>query len=230
MRCTHTHLVQPAGGSIQRRPHSRQSSCPGISPVQLEEGISLDKSDASEPMLALTERYARFGPPYRRMYVHVPRGGVCLSAFVAVRNREGGILFGRPRINSIWPERGCLPLWRVREIRTNGEWILPASHLLMGESPEAAANRIARIWLGLPRARPQLVAIDSSSFPTGEWAGYGRTRRRVQHWTLCFLYELRRDRLPRQSPLWEELEFFSKTEARRLKIGRLHRGLLPALK
>jgi 8-oxo-dGTP pyrophosphatase MutT (NUDIX family) len=181
-------------------------------------------------MLPLAERYARFGPPYRRMYVHVPRGGVCLSAFVVVRGRQGGILFGRPRPSAIWPERGCLPLWRVHEIRKNGEWILPASHLLMGESPEAAAKRVARIWLGWPRAQPQLTAIDSGSFPTGEWAGSGKSRRKVYHWTLCFLYQIRSDRLPRPSPVWEELQFFSKTEARKLHIGRLHRGLLPAIK
>jgi ADP-ribose pyrophosphatase YjhB (NUDIX family) len=181
-------------------------------------------------MLPLTERYARFGPPYRRMYIHVPRGGVCLSAFVVVRDRQGRILFGRPRAHSAWPERGCLPLWRVREIRKNGEWILPASHLLMGEAPDAAAKRIARIWLGLPGAKPLLAAIDSSGFPTGGRSGSGRSRRREFHWTLCFVYQLRIERLPKAPPPWEELRFFPKGDIRRLTIGRMHRDLLPLVR
>ena len=180
-------------------------------------------------MLPLPERYARFGAPNRKLFIHVPRGGVCLSAFVVVRNQRGDALLGRPRLHRTWPERGCLPLWRVREITREGEWILPASHLLMGEAPEDAARRIARIWLGLPKAKPRFAGIDSSQFPTAEPAGSGRTPHRQYHWTLCFLYELRRERLPRPSPLWEEQRYFSKDRIKTLKIGRLHRDVLLAL-
>jgi ADP-ribose pyrophosphatase YjhB (NUDIX family) len=181
-------------------------------------------------MLARTERYARFGPTYRRMYIHVPRGGVCLSAFVVVRDRQGRILFGRPRAHPAWPERGCLPIWRVREIRKSGEWILPASHLLMGEAPDDAARRIARIWLGLPNANPKLAALDSSSFPTGGGRGSRRSKRKDYHWTLCFVYQLRVNRKPRTLPMWEELQFISKAGAKTLTIGRMHRDLLPLVK
>jgi ADP-ribose pyrophosphatase YjhB (NUDIX family) len=181
-------------------------------------------------MLPLTSRYARFGAPYRRMYIHVPKGGVCLSAFVVVRDTRGRILFGRPRAHSAWPERGCLPLWRVREIRKNGEWILPASHLLMGESPDAAARRIARVWLGQPTATPLMTAIDSSGFPGAGGPTPGKTHPRNFHWTLCFVYQLRIDRLTRTPTPWEELRFFSRAELRTLKIGRMHRDLLPLVK
>jgi len=181
-------------------------------------------------MLPLTERYARFGPALRSMYIHVPPGGVCLSAFLVVRDRRGRILFGRPRIHRAWSEQGCLPSWRVREIQKNVEWILPASHLLMGESPDDAAKRIARIWVGRPDARPRLAVIDSSSFPTGPPSRAGKKKRRDFHWTLGFVYRLRVDRLPTMPRTWEELKFFSPAEIRNLTIGRMHGDLLPLVK
>jgi ADP-ribose pyrophosphatase YjhB (NUDIX family) len=190
--------------------------------------LNLPKPDRRQRMLPVTERYARFGVPDPKLFIHVPRGGVCLSAFIVVRNQSGSVLFGRPRPNAAWQERGCLPPWRVREIIKNDEWILPASHLMMGEAPEAAAKRISRIWLGLPRAKPRFIGVDSSRFPTGEARGSGPTRGRVYHWTLCFLYELKVERPPGPLPVWEEQRFVPKAQIRTLRIGRLHRDVLRA--
>jgi ADP-ribose pyrophosphatase YjhB (NUDIX family) len=179
-------------------------------------------------MLPITERWARWGSTNRKWFVHVPRGGVCLSAFLIVRNRRGDVLFGRPQPHSTWPERGCLPRWRVDEINRNEEWILPASHLMMAESPDRAARRIAREWAGLPHAKLRFIGIDSSQFPMGGRVGRGRTRRRVYHWTLCFLYEARSERSPRPSPKWKVLTFIPKKRIRGLRIGRFHRDVLLA--
>lgn len=173
-----------------------------------------------------TVRWARFGPTDRSWFVHVPPGGFCLSGFVVVRDRRGGILLGRPRRHPAWPEKGSLPYWRIEQIGRRGEWILPASHLMVEESPEHAARRIARDWAGLPAARPWLLAIDSSRRDTGRSAGSGRSRRKVYHWDVGFIYGLRSERIPAATPWWKELKFFAPADLRKIRIGRAHRDIV----
>jgi ADP-ribose pyrophosphatase YjhB (NUDIX family) len=175
---------------------------------------------------SVTERWARFGPRDTRWFAHVPEDGVCRSVFVFVRNPTGAILLGRPRAHRDWPEKGCVPLWRLREVAGHGEWTLPASHLLMDEAPDAAARRVAADWAGLSRARPRLVTATSELMPTGRWTGKGRNRRPRNHWALCFLYELRTKRKPVRRPGWSELQFFSIPEAKTATLGRGHGDLL----
>jgi len=171
-------------------------------------------------------RWARLGPTDRRWFIHVPAAGVCLSAFVIVRNRRGDILLGRPRRHRAWPERGCLPYWRVRDIEERGEWILPASHLLMEEAPSTAARRIARVFGGVRSGRPRLIAIDSSRMGTGQWTGRGRSRHRVHHWAIGFVYEVRTGRGPPSAPWWSETKFVPVSKLRQARIGRGHRDLI----
>ena len=178
--------------------------------------------------LPLTQRWARFGTPDRRWFVHVPEGGFCVSAFLIVRDRRGAILLGRPRLHEAWPDRGCVPFWRLREFIRERVWVLPASHFLMDEAPEAAAKRVARDWAGLPSSSPKLVTVTSELFPTGGTLRAGRSRHPVNHWALCFIFDVSTGARHRTPPSWEELRFFSGEELRTLRIGRGHEDLIRA--
>jgi len=180
-------------------------------------------------MLPVTSRWARFGPTNRSWFIHVPRGGFCVSAFVVVRNRRGDVLLGRPTLHRDWPEEGCLPVWRVREEVRAGSWILPASHFLMDESPDHASVRISRKWAGLPGVKPRLVVVESHLFPTDMWAGTGPRRRRINHWALCFIFEVRTDRVPKKGPWWAELRFVPLSELSSIRIGRSHDDIIGSL-
>jgi ADP-ribose pyrophosphatase YjhB (NUDIX family) len=171
-------------------------------------------------------RWARFGPTDRKWLMHVPVAGVCLSAFVIVRNRKGDILLGRPRPHPAWAEKGCLPRFRVQELVQQKAWILPASHLMVEEAPEMAARRICRDWAGLRGADPKLIAIDSSRMATGRSTGSGRNRRPLNHWAVGFVYEVRTDHPPAPAPWWSETKFIPRASLRTTRIGRAHRDII----
>jgi ADP-ribose pyrophosphatase YjhB (NUDIX family) len=156
--------------------------------------------------------------------IQVPPAGLCLSSFLFVENPKGEVLLGRPALHRAWPLKGSLPLWRVREIIQAGEWVLPASHLLFGEAPSAAAVRVARDWAGLPTARPEFVGVDSGTRPSSRTRG-GRTQ---YHWDIGFLYRARAMRLPPAGPWWAETRFVGRRGWERLKVGRGHRDTLRA--
>lgn len=177
-------------------------------------------------MLPLPSRWARFGPPDRAWFSHVPKGGFCVSAFLIVRNRRGDVLLGRPKEHLDWPEKGCLPMWRVRDVLKENSWILPASHFLMDESPDDAAVRIMRAWAGISQGTPRLLGVESEVMPTQAWVGSGKVRRRVNHWAMCFVYELRTNRLPKPPRAWAELKFVPVRELKATRIGRNHGDLL----
>jgi ADP-ribose pyrophosphatase YjhB (NUDIX family) len=182
-------------------------------------------------MLPLQSRWARFGPPDRAWFSHIPVGGFCVSAFLIVRNRKGDVLLGRPKEHKDWPEKGCLPIWRVRAVQAEGGWILPASHFLMDESPEHAAKRIMVSWAGISSGSPRLLGVESEIMSTGASVGSGRSHRRANHWALCFVYELKTNRLPEPPRAWAELKFIPVRELRKIHLGRSHGDLLfPYLK
>lgn len=175
----------------------------------------------------LPVRWARFGPEDRRWFCHVPRGGVCLSVFLFVRNRAGKILLGRPRLHRDWPEKGCLPTWRLRPLVREGRWILPASHLLMHEAPDHAARRVLRDWGGGSGRALRLVSVESEVFGPGPKVGRSR-RASPPHWAVAFLYECRTDAKPRLARGWSELRFVPLDAPYPVPIGRDHADLIRA--
>ena len=181
--------------------------------------------------LPLQSRWARFGPPDRAWFSHIPKGGFCVSAFLIVRNRRGDVLLGQPKEHRDWPEKGCLPDWRVRDVQKENGWILPASHFLMDEAPEDAATRIMRTWAGISVGSPRLLGVESEIMPTGRKVGSGRNRHPINHWALCFVYELKTNRSPKPSRAWAELKFVPVRKLETIHIGRAHGDLLlPYLK
>ena len=173
-------------------------------------------------MRPVTTRWARIGPREPKTLFHTPEEGVCLSAFVVAR-RGSAILLGRPRAAGAWPEKGGFPRFRAEGLEKDESWLLPATHLLMEESPDHAARRVAREWAGL-RGTPRFVEVQSHPQSAGRW----RQGRKNHHWDLCFVYELHERRAPDPMPWWSELRFFSPREIRELKIGRGHMDVLEA--
>jgi ADP-ribose pyrophosphatase YjhB (NUDIX family) len=154
-----------------------------------------------------------------------------VSAFLIVRNRRADVLLGQPKLHKDWPEKGCLPIWRVKDVQKEKGWILPASHFLMDESPAEAATRIMRDWAGIRVGHPRLLGAESEIMPTGAVIGSARNRRRVNHWALCFIYGLTTNRLPNPPRGWAQLRFVPVRELATIHMGRNHGDLLfPYLK
>jgi len=95
----------------------------------------------------------------------------------------------------------------------------------MDESPKQAAARIMRDWAGISAGQPRLLDVRSEVMPTRTMAGSGRGRRRINHWALCFVYELESNRRPIRRKAWADLRFVPLSELRTLPIGRNHGDL-----
>jgi len=172
---------------------------------------------ASPPV---TKRWARLGPNNSRRLVHTPEAGVCLSAFLVVR-RGNSILIGRPRAHDAWPEKGGYPKWQALELERQGAWLLPATHLQMGESPDQAAKRITCEWAGL-KGTPRFKMVQSHLRPVRLW----NPELRGNHWDICFVYELRARGPINLKPWWSEMRFTPTSAIRSIKFGRGQRDVL----
>jgi len=170
--------------------------------------------------LPVTKRWARLGPDNPRRLMHAVQTGLCLSAFVIVR-RGNTILVGRPRRDDAWPKKGGYPKWQAFELEEEGVWLLPATHLMMEESPEGAARRIAHQWAGF-KGTPRFVMVQSHLRPLRFW----NPKLRGNHWDICFVYELRAKGRVRPKPWWSEMRFVPLSEIRRIRFGRGHRDIL----
>jgi len=120
-----------------------------------------------------------------------------------------------------WDVLGGLGADRV-EANRHG-WVLPASQLIYGESPDEAARRLLAEQLGGARAAlapPQVLSevYAPKRFPEAR-----------SHWDLEFLYRgrLAEDDLPSGSP-WAELRFLDPRARRRSEFARSHEEVLDA--
>ncbi len=165
-------------------------------------------------------RWARIGPKNPATLFHTPEAGICLSAFV-VAHRGRTVLLGRPRAGPAWPQKGGYPEAQARELEEEGAWLLPATHLLIEESPDHAALRIARDFAGLPGI-PRFVMVQSHLRPARLW----NPKWKGNHWDICFVYDLAIRGLPKPMPWWAEFRFVAPDALRSLKVGRGHRDIL----
>src|ERR1700693_1648788 len=72
----------------------------------------------------------------------IPPGGLCLSAFLVIRDNRGKVLMGKLDPEAPWDHLGALDPKRI-ELHRSG-WMLPSSHLIVHESPKSAAERIVK--------------------------------------------------------------------------------------
>jgi ADP-ribose pyrophosphatase YjhB (NUDIX family) len=167
-------------------------------------------------MRAVTERWARIGPKNPSWLIHTPYAGLCLSVFIVAR-KDGSILLGRPRLHDAWPRKGGFPKGHAAQIEKEGAWLLPATHLLMEESPDHAAGRIVHEWAGL-RGTPHFSMVQSHLRPHPPGS--------QQHWDICFIYELTAHHSPSSRPWWSEMRFLPTAKIREMKLARGHRDIL----
>lgn len=96
------------------------------------------------PFLWLSEKGSPWG------YHRLPPGGLCLGAFVFLR-QGSKILLGKYADDPRWEELAGLDEGR-RRAHGRG-WTVPASHLKFGEDPRVAGRRIVRDVLALDGVR-----------------------------------------------------------------------------
>ncbi|HVL49373.1 MAG TPA: NUDIX hydrolase [Candidatus Thermoplasmatota archaeon] len=122
----------------------------------------------------------------------VPAGGLCLSAFLAVRDDQGRVLLGKYNAEDAKLE-GLTGMDEERRKRFSGGWTLPARHLRFGESPETAARSIADDLVRV-RVEPRFVRYASEAYESAVYPG-------THHWDVNFLFEAQVPR-PTAQGLW----------------------------
>lgn len=151
----------------------------------------------------------------------VPENGMCLSAFLVVRPKgeDRKVLLGHLDPHAPWSWIGALDSSRLSRIGQG--WMLPSSQLLLFESPQEAARRIAREQLetDLPPIETSGVfseAYPSQAHPTGD-----------PHWDFHFVFQVRwpSAQPPRAYP-WKELAFVDLNRLRREEIARFQGDVL----
>jgi hypothetical protein len=151
----------------------------------------------------------------------VPEGGLCLSAFLVITEPGHGerVLMGHLNPAAPWDHIGALDASRTA-VHSKG-WMLPSSHLIVNESPDAAAQRIA----------VEQLERDDLSFSGAKVVSEVYTPRRfpgiTRHWDLEFLF---RGEWPGGAPpraaAWTELRFVDLATAARTDIARSHEDVL----
>ena len=131
---------------------------------------------------------------------------VCLSSFLVSEDAEG-LLVGRMKSAKEWSLLDGVE--SIEKIIETGRWVLPASHLQIGETPSAAATRIAKEQLEASSFDLRASAVFSHSRPVPSLS-------RTLHWDLCFVFEGDID-LPR-TPAWF-------AELKRLPLRFIHHDL-----
>jgi ADP-ribose pyrophosphatase YjhB (NUDIX family) len=151
----------------------------------------------------------------------VPEGGMCLSAFVVLT--EAGypnwVVLGRLNPEASWDHIGALDPERT-EVHSKG-WMIPSSHLLLGEAPQDAARRI--LWeqldlKGVPLTEPSVV---SESYTPRRFPDL------PSHWDVEFIFrgEIPTAKLPK-TPAWTELAFVDVSRTRKSEMARSHEDIL----
>ena len=111
---------------------------------------------------------------------NVPKGGTCLSSFLVIRGK-GGILVGKMAKPELWVEKFLVGESYAPKYVSSGKWVLPASHLQFGESPEDAATRILTEEVQAKKTKLRLLQVQShlSHDPNDSEAA---------HWDICFVH------------------------------------------
>ena len=182
------------------------------------EGRALRGSMAETP-----RRFCRFRHPSdsQKGTFGLPEDGMCLSVFLLLHppGRPAQILMGRPSLDAPWDKLGAMDADRLRQMEDR--WVLPASHLLLFEDPQAGADRLQRELLESAPVRlegPQ-VASEAYARPSAP--------SKDPHWDIHFLFRGEwPDPHPPQATPWKELAFVEVTRTPRREYGRGHGDIL----
>lgn len=152
-------------------------------------------------------------------YERLPGDGLCLNAFLIVRQRghPDRALLGRIDPAAPWDRLGALETARRAQI---GErWMLPCSQLLLFEAPQEAARRLVREQLELEELPLRGPKVFSEAYDRPPAAAAD------PHWDLHFLFRGELDRPPVASP-WKELAFVEVAATPRDAFARAHGDVL----
>ncbi|MHB8770756.1 MAG: NUDIX hydrolase [Syntrophales bacterium] len=162
---------------------------------------------------------APFAPP--KGWRTVPPGGMCLCAFLFVLRGEQ-VLLGRYADHPAWETIAGMLGERVRA--NAGGWTIPASHLLFGEDPRAAARRIGREILGIETD----LAVGEPAVATFFYEPAAAPGER--HFDVAFLFEasLAADAAVPPPPWYEALAWFDIGALGSLSFARQHGDVVQA--
>ncbi len=173
--------------------------------------------------MATDRKFCRFYAPADTPFgmPEVPAAGLCLSAFLvlAEKGRGNRVLMGHLDPAAPWDHIGALDPSRTA-VHSKG-WMLPASHLILKESPQDAARRIAREQLELTDLEVGEPRVVSEVYAPRRFPEKG------EHWDLEFLFrgELDPARVPRPRA-WLELRFVDLDVTPKSAIARSHEDVL----
>ena len=168
-------------------------------------------------------RFCRFYKPADTPFgmPEVPAGGLCLSVFLVITETGHGnrVLMGHLNPAAPWDHIGALDPSRAA-VHSKG-WMLPSSHLIVKESPQAAARRVAREQLELPDLPLGEPRVVSDLGTPRRFPGMG------DHWDLEFLVrgELDAADVP-PAAAWTELRFVDLDATPKSAIARSHEDIL----
>lgn len=147
---------------------------------------------------------------------------MCLSAYLVLRSptapRE--VLVGKVNASGPWWEVAALDEKRVAGLVDR--WVLPATQLLLFESPQAAALRIATEMLGRPSLNVGLPRVFSEAYARGPGPA-------DPHWDLQFVFSAPwpgGPLEPSKGKLWSELNFVDIEKTSASSFGRGHGDVL----
>ncbi len=151
----------------------------------------------------------------------VPEGGLCLSAFL-VLNEPGHpdhVLMGHLDPAAPWDHIGALDASRTA-VHSKG-WMLPSSHLLVNESPDEAARRIAAEQLERDDVTFSEPRVVSEVYTPKRFPNVAR------HWDLEFIFRgiWPADARP-HAAAWTDLRFVDLATTPKSAIARSHEDIL----
>jgi ADP-ribose pyrophosphatase YjhB (NUDIX family) len=151
----------------------------------------------------------------------VPKGGACISSFI-VAEKEGKVLVGKMMNPEIWVEKFLVGREFAPKYAASGRWLLPASHLKYGESPDECAKRILKEQLLAGELSCTLVGVQSHlSGDPGDIEN--------AHWDLCIVYRAAVPE-PIQLPDWfSELRYVPVKDLKTSDFTRGHGDILEQL-
>jgi hypothetical protein len=167
-------------------------------------------------------RFARFGATGSFGVEALPDDGMCLSVYLVLQrpDRRGEVVLGRIDPNGPWENVAAID--RQRLARIADRWVLPATQLLLFESPQEAAQRISAETLGRRDLRfgaPQLFS-----------EAYRREGpHHDPHWDLHLVYVADWTGAAPEGacgPLWKDLRFVDVVATPAVAFGRGHGDVL----
>ncbi len=186
-------------------------------------GFHIPRVIEADTAMTTDRRFCRFNRARDVTFgvTEFPESGICLSAFLILseHGHPNRVLMGHLNPAAPWDHIGAMDATRV-QVHSKG-WMIPSSHLMLRESPQDAARRIAVEQLERPDltfSEPQVV---SEVYEPRRFPGV------VGHWDLEFLFrgEWPPGRTPKAAA-WTELRFVDLATTPKSAIARSHEDVL----